>query len=150
MPSSIIVALRKAVVEGLRDLIPQYGDEAALVTYAWDPDAHDAVQVFTMRPRGDHSPAALKSGRNNRNESAAFQIVVHVEQVGGNVEEADEHALELGVVVEEFIADHKSNELAVPGLNWLTVSSWEMTGGPTDRSAISQLIYTVSYNARLT
>jgi len=150
MASTIVVALRRAVVDGLSGLLPDYGDRQALVTYAWDPEARDSLQVFTMRPRGDHSPAALRAGRNHRNEEASFQVVIHVEVAGADVEEADNRALEIGQVVEEFIADHKSNELAIPGLNWITVSSWEMNGGPADRSAISQLIYTVSYNARLT
>lgn len=150
MPSTIVVALRKAVVAGLEDLFPGPPEDDVLVTYAWQPEAKDRYQVFTMRPRGEHSPAALKSGRNFREEDARFQVVVHVEEVGGSQEEADEKAIVFGQVVEEFLADHKGTELEVDGLKWLVVESWEMTGGPTDRSSVAQLIYTVHFNARLT
>lgn len=144
MPSSVIVAARKAVVDGLRPLLAD-----VLVTYSWDPDARDREQVFTMRPRGEQSPSSLKAGRTFRDETGRFQIVVHVELVGGDAEEADDRAIALGRVVEEFVADNK-NSLGVPGLNWIVMESWEMNGGPSDRAFISQLVFTVRYNARLT
>jgi hypothetical protein len=146
MPSSVIVATRKALVT---DLAAQSAMAAVKVTYAWDPDALDREQVFTTRARGDQEPASLHAGPTKRNETGRFQVVVHVELVGASPEEADERAIALGKVVEERVAARKS-DLGVTGLNWIVMESWEMNGGPSDRGSISQLFYTVRYNARLT
>jgi len=150
MPSSVIVATRKAVVDGLQALAVVGGSlENVGVTYSWDPDSRAREQVFTMRPRGDQEPAALHSGPTKRNETGRFTIVVHVEKVGGDAEDADDRAIVIGREVEEFIAG-KKNSLGVTGLNWIVMESWEMNGGPSDRGHISQLFYTVRYSARLT
>lgn len=146
MPSSVVVAARKALVA---DLAAQAGLSGVSVSYSWDPDSRAREQVFTVRPRGDQEPAALHSGATRRNETGRFQVVVHVELVGGDAEDADERAIALGRVVEERVAALK-NSLGVSGLNWIVMESWEMNGGPTDRAHISQLFYTVRYNARLT
>lgn len=146
MPSSVIVATRKALVT---DLAAQSALDGVLVTYGWDPSALDREQVFTMRARGEQEPAALHAGPTKRNETGRFQVVVHVELVGGDAEDADERAIAIGKVVEERVAARKS-DLGVTGLNWLVMESWEMNGGPTDRGHISQLFYTVRYSARLT
>lgn len=144
MASSVIVAARKFAQEGLVSLF----DEDVAVTYAWDPKSTAMYQIFTMRARGDHAPASLKSGRTFRNEAARFDIGIHVAEIGGNVEDADEKAIEFGQIVEEFIATNRCPP--IPGMNWWVVESWELNGGPSDRAAISQLIYTVKYDARLT
>lgn len=144
MPSTVIVEARKFARDGLAALLT----ENVSVTYAWDPKSTEMYQIFTMRCRGEHEPASLKSGRTFRNETARFDIGIHVAEIGGNVEDADEKAIEFGQVLEEFIADNRCP--AVDGVNWWVVESWELNGGPSDRAAISQLIYTVKLDARLT
>lgn len=146
MASSVIVAARKSVRDGLEAALVD--DPSMTVTYAWDPESSDARQIFTMRPEGETPPASLKAGRTFRNETGRFRVVVHIEAPGGDPEEADEIALGYGQTVEEFFADNRSPD--VDGLNWWVVESWEMAGGPTGQSSISQLIYTVRYDARLT
>lgn len=143
MPSSAIVAARKFVRDGLEALLSD-----AEVSYSWDPSSRAQYQVFTMRARGDHEPAALKAGKTIRDETARFNIAIHVAEVGGNVEEADDTAIEFGRIVEDFIATNRCPP--VDGINWWVVESWEMDGGPSDNAAITQLIYTIRYNARLT
>lgn len=147
MPSSVIVEARKYVIAEL-DTRLTLDPADALITYAWRPDARERCQIFTMRPRGEHNPAALTASRMPRNERAEFQLVVHVEEVGEDQEFADESAIEYGRVVEEFFADTKTPP--VVGMNWWRIASWELGGGPTDRGSIAQLIYTVEFDARLT
>lgn len=146
MAGSAIVAARKKARDGLEAVFD--GDPEMTVTYAWNPESSDKRQIFTMRAEGQTPPASLRSGRTFRNEDARFRVVVHVDEPGASPEEADEIALEYGTAVEEFFADNRTPD--VPGLNWWVVDSWEMTGGPTGQSSISQLIYTIHYDARLT
>lgn len=146
MPSSVIVAARKAARDGLEALLK--GDPDITVTYSWDPESSDQKQIFTMRAEGTQEPASLRAGRTHRNESGRFRVVVHAECPGDSPEEADEVAIGYGQVVEEFFADNRVP--GVDGLNWWVIEGWEMNGGPTGQSSISQLIYTVIYDARLT
>lgn len=147
MAGSVVVAVRKAVAEGLASLIALTD---ATVSYAWDPSLEERYQIFTGRSTAQTPPAALKSGRNFRSEEATFQLVIQVVEVGGNGLDGDEKAMEFGQVVEEWLADRKGNELGVTGLNWIRAESWELNGGPNDRAYISQLIFTIRYQARLT
>ncbi len=147
MAGSIIAAVRKAVADGLAN---EPGLAEVSVSYGLRHDARDRWQVFTDMGRAQTPPAALRAGRNHRNEQAEFRIVVLVIEPGGNAEDADARALECGEVVEEFLADRKSNELGVPGLNWIRAESWDLDGGWQDTAWVSQLVYTVRYDARLT
>lgn len=144
MPSSAIVAARKYV----RDALAQRLDSDVEVTYSWNPMSTAAYQVFTTRARGEHEPASMKSGRTFRNETGRFDVAVHVVESGGNVEEADEVALELGKTIEQFFADDRHPD--IPGINWWVVEAWTLEGGPGDKAAVAQLIYTIQFNARLT
>ena len=147
MAGSIVVDLRKAVAVGLA---ADPGLAGADVSYAWRPDSRERRQVFTHRARADTPPAALRSGRNHRDENGTFQVVVHCEVPGADAEEADAECVALGGAVEDWFADRKCNQLGVPGLQSLIVTGWELGGGPADRAYISQLIYTVRWTARLT
>lgn len=156
MSGSLSVAVRKAVTaglaahfSGLASFSEQADDQEVSVTYAYQPSNKAAQQVYAARSRGEHG-AVLRSGRNHRPEEATFDLIVRVKYVGGSIEEADERAFEIGAAVEEWVADRKSNELGVDGLNWLRVESWEADNNTDDSSSASLLIYTVRWNARLT
>lgn len=151
MAGSRIVAVRKAVTAGLVTAFA--AEDGVKVTYGWEgsDETRRREQVFTNGGRGPHAPAALKSGRNFRHEEFTFDIVVEVIGVGMKPEESDQRAVDLGVFVEEFVADHKSNELGVAGLNWLRMDDFAL--GPHQiipNGAKSQAIYTARYHARLT
>ncbi len=156
MSGSLSVAVRRAVttglaahMSGLAAFNEQANDQEVSVTYAYAPSNKAAQQVYATRSRGEHG-AILKSGRNHRPEEATFDLVVRVRYVGGSLEDADERAFEIGAAVEEWIADRKSNELGIDGLNWLRVESWDADNGTDDSGSASLLIYTVRWNARLT
>lgn len=148
MAGSPIVQIRKAVVEGLSQMENLAGVE---VTYTWQQNSTAREQVFTLRARTDsNDPAALRSGRNNRNERGRFQIVVKARIPGESPETVDERALALGADVEDFLADRKSNELGVTGLNWIRQDGWTLDGGWADNTYVAELTYDVVYDARVT
>lgn len=147
MAGTVSVAVRSAVAAGLADVSEL---ETFDVSYAWKPASVQRRQVFTLNARGDTPSASLRSGRNYRNETGTFEIVVHVEQPGQDQEATDTVCSAALTAVQEWVADRKNNELAVDGLNTFTEESWRMTGGVTDHSTVSQAFLTVRYTARLT
>lgn len=147
MAGTIVVALRLAVASGLAAVPALSGAD---VSYAWRPDSRARRQVFTHRASADTPPAALRSGRNYRDETGTFQVVVHCEIPGADAPDAEAECVALGTAVEEWFADRKSNEVGVAGLQSLLVTGWELGGGAADRAYIAQMIYTVRWTARLT
>lgn len=151
MAGSRIVAVRKAVTAGLVTALT--AETKVKVTYGWEgsDETRYREQVFTNGGRGPHDPAAMKSGRSFRNEELTFDIVIVVLGVGMKPEESDQRAIDLGVFVEEYVADRKSNELAVTGLNWIRMDEFALSPNRiTADGSIAEATYTVRYSARLT
>jgi hypothetical protein len=147
---SIVLEVRQAVIDGVADAL---SDERVSVTYGWQGDDDDSrrEQVFTSGARGPHDIAGMKSGRLFRDERMEFGLVILVLGVGLKPEEADARALEIGQVVEEFVADHKSNELGITGLKWLRISNLELSPNRVNANgAVAEATYTIRYEARLT
>lgn len=149
MAGSIVVDVRKAVAAGL---VTAVNDDKVSISYGYrgSDDDRRREQIWTDRVRSTHDVAGLKSGRNFRDETLEFDIVVLVAAVALPPEDADTRALELGTLVEEFLADRKSNELGVDGLQWIRVVGFELMNGFAPKGSLSELRYTVRYYARLT
>lgn len=149
MASSVLVAVRKAVADGLETAID---DSSVLCSYAYEGHKDDSrrVQVFTRGGSAAHAVAALKSGRNFRDESMDFDVIVLVKGVSQDADVTDTQAMVLGEIVEEFIADRKNNELDVPGLQWIKVSRFDLSNLFNANGTITELTYTLTYQARLT
>lgn len=153
MAKSIVVDVRRALIEGLREVFDSNELESVSVTYGWQggDDTARRDQVFTDRARATHDPASLKSGRNFRNERMEFSLIVLSLGVGLKPEDNDDHVIELGQIVEEFVADNKGGQsLAVDGLNWIVVSAMELNNRYAAEGSISEITYTLTYDARLT
>lgn len=150
MPASIVVAVRKAVVAGLTTALA--GESSVSVSYGWlgGDETRRREQIYTNRVRGTHEPAALKAGRNFRNEQMDFDLCLFVADPTKAPEDVDTRVMELAVVVEEYLADRKSNELGVTGLNWIHVTGFELENRLMTTGAASLAVWKVSYNARLT
>ena len=150
MAGSVVVAVRKALVAGIRTAV---NDPKVHVSYGWEggDESSRREQIFTDRPRATHDPAALKPGRNFREEDMELDLVVRVAGVGKSPEQTDERAIALGLLVEEFIADRKAGEtLNVDGLIWLRVSRMELNNRYAPNGSLSEITYTLRYHARLT
>ena len=148
MAGSRIVAVRSALIAGLDALSALDGVD---VIYAWKFDAElPRERIFTNRARATHAPASLKSGRTFRNEQMTFDLVVRVEGVDLTAEDTDTRALEIGALVEEYVADHNTLDGTVTGLNWIKVTGMELNNLSNDRGNLSELTYSIAYEARLT
>jgi hypothetical protein len=152
VPSSKVVALRKAIRTGLRTALATAERDGGQVQveYGWPgDDLAERERVFTNIPRGDHTGGPLKSGRRFRDEKAQLDVVIQVEYDGGSAEEADERAIALGLLVEEWFADNKAGA-GVASVSELLVATWRLDNLYGQNGALSELTYTVTWRARLT
>lgn len=155
--ASIGVPLRKAVTDALAEHFAQRsgfnGTDAAerhtLVAYAYDFAGLAREHVYTGRSRWETPPAALRSGRNTRNETGHFDLNVLVRVVGEDVYTADERADEIGAEIEGWFADHKSNQLGVDGLLTLVCLGAEADYSTVDNGRASVRTYDIRWTARL-
>jgi len=149
VPASALVAVRSAIIDGLADHT-DLRDEPIEISYQYKAGSSKRERIFTTRARFTHEPASLRAGRNFRDEVGFFDLVILVEGVKQTAEWTAERALERGLVVEEFIADHKNNELEVTGLQTLTVQGeGSLTEMFNDSGHLAELVYPVRFTARL-
>ncbi|HKY57539.1 MAG TPA: hypothetical protein VJL80_05835 [Aeromicrobium sp.] len=144
MAATVIVAVRKAVVAAVADLAP-FTDVP--VMYAFKATTNREF-AYTRDATFEHGAAAMKSGRNFRDEVGRFEFVIWVEAPGDSAEEAADRALVFGLAFEEWVADNKAG---VGGAYAIQVEGGgqirEATG---DQSSYAELVYPIKYNARLT
>jgi hypothetical protein len=151
------VAVRKAVVDGIEEHLASLsgfnGTAAAeretVVRFGYDFANRHREHVFTGRSRATTPPAALRAGRNVRNEEGRFDLTVMVRSVGGDPYDAEARAEEIGSEVEDWLAERKGNQLEVDGLQTLVVESWEADYAQTDNGAAALRTYVVRWTARL-
>lgn len=149
MSGTIQHLVRKAVIDGLAAL-PALADVRCAYAYEFGEEAQVRERIFTDRARAQTPPAAIRSGRNHRDETTDFDLVLLVEGVGMSAYETDERTAVLQTAVEEWLADRKSNELGMTGLNWIRAERWESTNLGNDRGSLTEWRLTIRYNARLT
>ena len=142
---SLVVAVKAAVIDGLALVV----DSSTECTYGYQFGTQAAERVYTGRSGGETPAAAMRAGRNYRNESGTFDLNILVEAPGGGVQDAEERVDEIGVTVEEWIADRKSDELGI-GLTSLRVARWSADYFPSDSGITAVRTYTVAWTARLT
>lgn len=147
MAGSVVVAAKKSLVTLLQ---ARAGLTLVQVAYGYPGD--DTVKperIFMGRSRADHDTAALKAGRRFRDETGTFEVVVQTLLLNKTVEQAEERAVQLGLEVEECVADNKYLA-GVAGLKWAIVSASELNSGHNEHGSVAELILTITYNARLT
>jgi len=156
MAGSLITSVRRAITEGFRthlSALPAFnasaGEGEVVVEYAYTFEAPSAQRVYTGRAQADTPPAALRAGRNHRNETGTFEVNILVQLAGSSPEEADLRVDAIGTQFEEWVADRKSNELGI-GLTSLYVVSWIGDYFGVDGGSGAIRTYTVRWNARLT
>ena len=156
MAGSLSVPVRKAVIAGLRthlEGLPAFNATAAedevAVEYAFGFGQQHRQRIYTGRSSADTGSAGMRAGRNFRNEVGTFALIVRVEMPDTTQEEADTRVDEIGVQVEEWIADRKSDQLGI-GLTSLYVTGWSGDYFGVTNGAGSIRQYNVRWTARLT
>lgn len=149
--SSILVAVRSAIIDGLSndaDLTDDLAD--VLVEFQWSR-GDTRERIFTRNARATHAPAAMRSGRNVRDEVGTFEVVVLVIGPSMDAEESAQRALDLGAVLEDWIAERKNNELGVVGMQTLQVAG-DLTLAEmfNENGTLAEFAIPVRYTARLT
>lgn len=151
MASSAVVAVKQATVAELREL-PNL--DGVAVDYAWTgEDAQSRERIFFGKASFPQTPGPMRTGRVHRDESGQVDIIVRVTLIGGTAEEADTRALEIGTEVEECVADHRNlGNTPDDGIfvTATTLRGGSLAGGYTDNGAVSELTYTLQWDARLT
>lgn len=158
MAGSIGVAVRTAVINDLSTYLAAQAafngttnpERKVEVTYGYTFNGHASEQVYTGRSRADHTPAAMKAGRNFRNEAGQFEVNILVRYVGGNASDADTRAFAILAEIEQRIADRKSNEYGVTGLIHIEADGWEADYMGVDQGVGSLVTLRVNWSARLT
>lgn len=150
--------VRKAVIDGLRTYLAGLADfngatkpeDDVEVRYGYQNGWKAAEKVYLGRARADTPPAALRTGRNIRNESGTFDLIVFVDsKPGADPEEAEARAFAISGACEDWLSLRKSNELGVAGLQSLLVKGWDSDLGPSDSSSGALVRLTVAWTARL-
>lgn len=157
MGGSRVVAVKKAVMDGLAAAYGALSDfngttsaeHVVEVKYGWHENWKAAEKVFATSARGQTPPAAMRSGRNHRDESGTFELVILVAALDGDAWEAEDRAMDIGTVAEEWIADRKSGELAAGNYS-LRITDWVLVSRSNVKGHLAELTYTVAWTARLT
>lgn len=156
--ASIGVPVRKAVTDGLAEHLGGLSDfngataaeRETSVSFAYLFGRQELTeQVYTGRSRADTPAAGMRSGRNTRNETGTFDLIVMVRFIGGDGYDAELRAEAIGGAIEDWFADRKSNELGVDGLSSLIVTGWVADYAQVDGGTAALRTYTVRWTARL-
>lgn len=157
MAGSILVAVRSALIDGLK--APGTGITSTIndatheveIAFQWKQDESVREWIYTGSARFSHASAAMRAGRNYRDEVGKFSVVVLVAGVDLTQEETSTRCMEIATAVEEWIADRKNNDLGVTGLQTLVVDgdgALDEMFRESGHLAIAEI--PVKYTARLT
>jgi hypothetical protein len=140
MAGSIMVTFKQdllatiSAMPGMAGVKVSFGDpgENALKENVWFGRIYD----------NDHDPVALKAGRRRREENFTLEIYVEVGGTRLTPERCETRALELGLLIEEYLADNPKLDGNVDGLLFAVVSGMELftsqtTDGPYTRHTVS-------------
>lgn len=155
---TIAPAVRKAVINGIKDHLAGLSDfngttskeRNTEVSYGYTFSSTRAEKVYLGRTLGTTPPAALKTGRNIRDETGTFDLHVLVRLSGEGAEAAEDRAHAIGAEIEDWISLRKNGEgLNITGLQWLLVTSWSSNYAGIERGTGVLLTYSVQWKARL-
>lgn len=143
-----IAAVRSLLIDGVKDLPALAGVEA---TFGYKVNSKQRERVWTQNAVLDHQPASIRPTKTFRDENARFEVVVLVEGVNKTPEQTSVRAVEIGLEIEEWVAVHANWDGAITGVSGIKVQGGgSLTEAFNDKGSISELIYTVTYHARLT
>ena len=150
--------LRKAVIDGFKAHLGALDDfngttskeQNVEVSYGYTFSSKRAEKVYLGRTFGNTPPAALRTGRNVRQEAAQFELRILVKLSGAGAEAAESRLFAIGAEFEDWMSLHKSGEgLGVTGLQTLVVASWASDYAGIEGGTAALLTYTNKWTARL-
>jgi hypothetical protein len=147
MAGTTMVAVKQALVDQLGAL-PALAD--AFVSYGHPGERGRKELIWLGDVRiGDQEPVAIKAGRRRREES--YELELNVEVAGTKLapERSELRAVELGTVVEEYLADHPMLSPPVAGVLFVVVTGATLRTVDTSNGPVSRLTFTVQVKARL-
>ena len=140
MAGSIMVSFKTKL---LAELAALAGTTGVKMSYA-DPGENALKENiwFGRIYDSEVDPVALRAGRRRREENFTVEVFVEVGGVRLTPERCETRALELGQLVEEYLADHPKLDDTVDGLLFAVVSGMDLftsqtTDGPLTRQTIS-------------
>lgn len=157
MSGSRLIQVSESIIEGLADTLGGLSDFNGQtrnewnvsVTYGYDWSVQHAECVFLGRAQAQTPPAAMRAGRNFRDETGERDLIIRTSAVGGDQLAAEDRAFAIGVVVEEWVADRK-NGPPVAGTQTLKITGWDLISAGSDSGHAAELTYRLQWTARLT
>lgn len=155
---TVAPAVRKAVIDGIKAhlrALPDFNGTTAKernveVSYGFTFSSKRAEKVYLGRTLGATPPAALRTGRNVRDETGSFDLHHLVRLEGEGAESAEARAYAIAAESEDWISLHKSGEgLGITGLQWLLVASWTSDYAGIDRGTGVIVTLSIQWKARL-
>lgn len=144
MSGTQALAVRKAVIDAVAALPAFSAVECAV---SWNAASEAAERVYTRDSVFDQKPASLRAGRTFRDEAGTFVVVVRVEGIDKAQAATSQRAIDLGVLIEEWVADNRS----LAGVNSLRAEGrGQLVEAYNDLGTLALLSYTIAYSARLT
>jgi len=155
MAGTNIVAARKALIAALQGMTGQGAPLGnAVVDYSYVGKHHDGTReyIFGGSSDGSTSLSAMQGGgRVKREETPDWTLSIYITTPGESTTEvADERAVELGVVVEDYLAANMQLDGTVTGLLKAIVTGWSLTSWPDDSGCSAVLAYNLQFHSYLT
>lgn len=141
MAGTVAFDLREALVINLGPLL------GSVPIHYGHPGAHgrtEAIWLGTARDTSldsDHEPKALRAGRVRRSERLRTDVVIEITSKTTS-RDAEERAVELGTVIEEYLADNPTVG-SVENLLWCQVEGIELDTTETANGPRCVLVYTL-------
>lgn len=143
-----IVAVRSLLVDGVSALPTLDGVE---VNLGYRVNSKKRERVWTQNAKFDHQPASMRAVKTFRDENGSFEVVVLIEGIGKDAEWTAGRAVEIGLEIEEWVAVHANWQGAIDGLSAVKVQgAGSLTEAFNDKGTLAELVYTITYQARLT
>lgn len=155
---SVAPDLLDAVVNGLTTMFAGKADfngttaaeQRTVVSWGFQFGNKAAEQVYLGTSQADTPPAAIRPGRNFRDEKGSFNLSILVRLPGQDASTTYRRLFAIGREIEDWIGARKSGEgLGVAGLQTLLIASWAADYAGIDSGTGALLTYTVEWTARL-
>lgn len=160
MAGDPIVTVRQQLVAALRPLMPTItdGTRQVPVSYSWPGSAQEREHVWTDDGDSPMSVPTMKSGRQRREVTTTFEVIVEVLMVGRAIDADGDTSLQIAAdtqrerivtLISEWIADNPLIGFDTRVIDWALLSRVQRAGGPTDNGVGSRAVLEVTYQARL-